>query len=82
MGEICSPLRKRLLLKKQKVWQWLGKMLSCPQCLGFWVGFGVAFLWPLGLPLEEEWMCFVAQGAISSGVCLLLSGMLLWFGWE
>ena len=78
MSTVLAPFRRLVTRVNPK----LGEMVSCPQCLGFWVGLGFALVFPvpeiiLWRPLEV-----FAQAAISSGACALFAAFLGMAGWS
>jgi len=60
-NEAIFSFLRNFLNKKVKV---LGKLISCPYCLGTWVGFGLSFLI---VPLHTEYffLDIILGGAIS-----------------
>ena len=60
-SKLMEPLRR---LTKQ-LWPFLGYLLSCPMCFGFWVGAAVDLA---GLPL------LMSRGSVSLPVSVVLSG--------
>ena len=64
-GKPTAPFR--WLVRKLLGEEWGGYLVRCYQCLGFWVGAALAYLWWRGDPVM---LC--AAPFISSGVCWLL----------
>lgn len=48
---------------------WLGYMVKCPMCLGFWVGIGWAIV-GIGPVIYSDYLAYLlSSGFISSGTC-------------
>lgn len=71
---IFRPLRRRLELASY----WLGKLVHCPMCFGFWAG---AFWHLVGAPMPAEGPLWLLRSAIaSSGVCWVFHVVLVHLG--
>lgn len=81
LGEVFNPFRQKLLRSHYLSLNWIGKLIHCPQCLGFWVALGISCFWSLKIPVDD-WLRIIFQAGIGSGACLLLSALLLALGWE
>jgi len=82
LSVLMRPLRE-FLARGGKFWVFLYGLFSCPQCFGFWAGMGLYFLIPMELGSEYPWFLeMIFHGLICSGMCLLLSALLLLCGWE
>ncbi len=62
LSTLFSPLR----IKATKINHWLGDLVRCPMCFGFWVGLGLSTFWfsPTGFILLD--------GFLSLSTCWLL----------
>lgn len=76
-SEICRPLRRRLDAAG-RIWRmrrshggrgksWIGKLVHCSMCFGWWAGLLFALL---GLPLEP--LGVLGSAFAASGTCWLL----------
>lgn len=89
-GSIFDPLRIYLIVKRP----WLGKLFSCMQCSGFWVGIFLGTLSISGAiyhPLTELfnwhyrdaiWMnvlTLASYGFLISGISVLLNSLIVFF---
>jgi hypothetical protein len=73
----CSYLFKPLREAVNSRSKWLGKLTTCPMCLGFWVGLFSALLGfypgPALFPVSWPWWAQAwALGAFASGCCWIL----------
>ena len=49
LDEISSPLRNRIEQRGEDggtLWSWIGKLITCPLCVGWWVSLAVSFVAP------------------------------------
>jgi len=55
---------------------WMGKLLSCPMCTGFWVGVLTSTQYQIDLLSEHIPVDMLLHGFVSSGICYFF-GMLV-----
>ncbi len=76
-SRLTEPLRTWLA----RVWPWLGKLVSCPMCFGWWVGAGVWAVLPNLSPVPGSWFIAAPANAFcSSAVCWILHVVLARMG--
>lgn len=65
---VFKPLRDKL----QNVW-FLGKMIVCVMCAGFWVGGFLSLLWnPTQFITQIPGLSFILSGALGSGTSWII----------
>jgi hypothetical protein len=76
---IFQPVRDKAAILNKK----LGKLLSCPMCIGFWIGLvmRVLFMWHEGRFEHIQWndLYNVCYGFASSFVCYVSYLLLKYF---
>ena len=69
MSYVFKPIRNKANL----ISPILGKLLKCPQCMGFWIGliFRLLFMWHVGGLIDLKWSDIynVSYGFASSFMC-------------
>lgn len=74
---ITEPLRDRILLwlddRPATLGEWLGKLITCPWCVGMWVSLAAAPLavWMIGLP----WLLVLPVALAFSQVTGMIAGI-------
>jgi hypothetical protein len=78
-----------LILKGLRTWiaarsYWLGKLIHCPMCVGFWVGLLSWFLLPELCPIQNHFwvLAALANGFSGSAVCWVIHVVLTKLGAE
>ena len=60
-------------LKKPK---FITKLISCPTCLGFWIGIIITLLLPGLIPIEYSLLIKIGIGGLISSICNKVLGLL------
>ena len=75
-GSIFKGVRNYFLVKSPAI----GKLFSCVQCSGFWVGILMGILFYLNLifsPFDKSYFLsdVIASGALISGSCVIINSL-------
>jgi len=57
-----------------------GRLIRCHACFGFWVGFGMSFLYPLGFVFDNIYLNAISDGLFLSGFNFMIWALLCFLG--